>query len=109
KATDRASFSIGDNLNLPVGEFRQHLLGAVKTAESLTTPAARIDADFLAAFGSDAVANDNGVMTDTALRTMSGAGHQHFLKFFRELVARTDAGHLRRALLLPWDYADEGR
>jgi hypothetical protein len=40
---------------------------------------------------------------------MSGAGHQHFLKFFRELVSKTDVDHLHRALFLPWDYADEGR
>jgi hypothetical protein len=40
---------------------------------------------------------------------MSGAGHQHFLKFIRELVSQTDAEHLRRTLFLKWDYADEGR
>ncbi len=43
------------------------------------------------------------------MRTMSGAGHQHFLKFFRELVARTDPEHLRRSLFQDWDYGDEGR
>jgi hypothetical protein len=109
KAADRASFAIGDNLNLPAGEFRSHLLKSIEHPESLTNPAARIDADFLAAFGSEAVTNDDGMMQDTALRTMSGAGHQHFLKFFRELVSKTDADHLRRALFLKWDYADEGR
>jgi len=109
KASNRVSFAIGDNLNLPAGEFRSHLLKSIENVELLTSPAARIDTDFLAAFGSEAVVDENGLMTDTALRTMSGAGHQHFLKVFRELVAKTDADHLRRALLLPWDYADEGR
>ncbi len=109
RGADRASFAIGDNLNLPAVEFRSHLLKSIEHAESLTNPTARIDADFLAAFGSEAVTNDDNTMQDTALRTMSGAGHQHFLKFFRELVSKTDADHLRRALFLKWDYADEGR
>ena len=45
-------------------------------------------------------------MTDTAFRTMSGAGHQHFLGFMRELAVHTTADQLRRALLSRWDYAD---
>lgn len=109
KATDRDSFAIGDNLNLRASEFRSHLLKSLENVETLTDPIARIDADFLAAFGSDVVANDDGTMQDTALRTMSGAGHQHFLKFFRELVSKTHVDHLRRTLFHKWDYADEGR
>ena len=109
KADGRPSFAIGDNLNLPAGRFRQYLLQAVADPNSLVTPQARIDADFLAAFGSEVITADDGTMTDTALRTMSGAGHQHFLKFFRELVRNTGANHVRRALLLPWDYSDGGR
>lgn len=109
KAGDRASFAIGDNLNLPAAEFRSHLLASVKDATKATNPLARINADFLAAFGSEVITNDDGTMQDTALRTMSGAGHQHFLRFFRELVSNTNANHLRRTLFFKWDYADEGR
>lgn len=108
-AVDRASFAIGDNLNLPTNEFRAHLLKSIQNVETLNNQLARIDADFLAAFGSEVVVNDDGTMQDTALRTMSGAGHQHFLKFFRQLVSNTDSDHLRRSLFLKWDYADEGR
>lgn len=61
------------------------------------------------ALGSDVITNDDGTMQDTAQRTMSGAGHQHFLKFFRELVSKTKADHLRRTLFSRWDYSDEGR
>lgn len=109
RATDRASFAIGDNLNLPADEFQLHLRQAVQDVAALANPLTRIDADFLAAFGSEVVTNDDGTMQDTALRTMSGAGHQHFLKFFRELVSKTNADHLQRTLFLKWDYADEGR
>lgn len=108
-AANRASFAIGDNLNLPADMFQAHLRQAVQDVAALVNPLARTDVDFLAAFGSEVITNKDGTMQDTALRTMSGAGHQHFLKFFRELVSKTDAGHLRRALLHPWDYADEGR
>ncbi len=105
-AVGRKCFKIGDNLNLQATSFREHLLDAVKCAKTMKCPLSRVDADFLAAFGSEAVVNDDGTMRDTELRTMSGAGHQHFLKFFRDLVAETDADHLRRTLLCPWDYAD---
>jgi hypothetical protein len=106
---DRYCFAIGDNLNLPAAEFRSHLLKSIEHLEALKNPSARLDSDFLTAFGSEVIKNDDGTMQDTALRTMSGAGHQHFLKFFRELVSKTDVDHLRRTLFLKWDYADEGR
>ncbi|MEM8784048.1 MAG: hypothetical protein AAGE65_14500 [Planctomycetota bacterium] len=109
EAKNRVCFQIGDNLNLPAASFRVFLLDAINNSASFTQPGDRTDSDFFAAFGSDAIVDDKGVMADTALRTMSGAGHQHFLKFFRELVERTEADHLERALLRTWDYADEGR
>jgi hypothetical protein len=105
---DCAAFAIGDNLNLPHQTFRSHALCATERATAAHEPD-REDADFLAAFGCEACVNDDGTIEDTDLRTMSGGGHQHFLKFFRNLVAETSASHLRRALLLTWDYADDGR
>ena len=107
-AAGRASFAIGENLNLPGPAFRPHVIAAAKRAHAVASPD-RDDADFLAAFGCEACLNGDGNIEDTDLRTMSGAGHQHFLKFFRNLVAGTDAPHLRRALLFTWDYADDGR
>jgi len=108
-ASGRASFAIGDNLNLPAKHFGTILRQSVVDIACLNSAKGRTDADFLAAFGSDVLTDDDGIMQDTALRTMSGAGHQHFLKFFREIIAKTDASHLQRCLLTNWDYADEGR
>lgn len=105
----RKAFEIGDNLNLPAIEFRERLCQCVAVLCSSFRIEERSDADFLAAFGSEVIVDHNGLMTDTALRTMSGAGHQHFLKFFRELAKKTDGDQLRRTLLLTWDYADDGR
>lgn len=39
---------------------------------------------------------------------MSGAGHQHFLKFMVELHGSTTREHYESALLKRWAYTDEG-
>ncbi len=68
----------------------------------------RRHADFAASFGCEAsLTSDRTSIQDTAFRTMSGAGHQHFLGTMRELVARTDSDHLRRSLFERWDYSDD--
>ncbi|MFZ2642816.1 MAG: hypothetical protein WA117_17615 [Verrucomicrobiia bacterium] len=63
--------------------------------------------EFAAAFGSEAMTNRDGTIRDTAFRTMSGAGHQHFLAFIEDLSRATTAEHLRAALLEPWRYEEE--
>lgn len=108
-SANRPAFCIGDNLNLPSGDFHKILLDITADPSSFGHSVARDGVDFLAAYGTDAIADNNGIMQDTALRTMSGAGHQHLLKFFRDISAKTEASHLARALLFPWDYLDDGR
>lgn len=105
---------IGPNLTIS-GQRLRHLSQQAmqqccqgSTGETL----ARLDADFLAAMGCDAATADGdpqSQMRDTALRTMSGAGHQHFVAFMRELIGATEPRHLRSALFSTWDYADPGR
>ena len=69
------------------------------------TPCDRMTADYCAAYGSEAYADDD-VIGDTELRTMSGAGHQHFLEFMREILRTTTADHIRSALFATWIYSD---
>jgi len=97
------AWDIGNDLTLAMADFRAHLEKACASG-----PAERGAADFLAAFGSDALGSRSkkGQISDTEFRTMRGAGHQHFLGVMRELAEGTAAEHLRRALLGPWDYAD---
>lgn len=64
-------------------------------------------ADFAAAFGSESAVGMTGQIVDTAFRTMSGAGHQHFLGSMRELVAKTKGHHLSAALFEEWTYQDD--
>jgi hypothetical protein len=103
----REAFGIADDLTLTTDAFR----AAAERAAALATRADRHHADFIAAFGCDGVeqvenGKPSGRMADTALRTMSGAGHQHFLGFMRTLAADCAGLHLHRTLFEPWRYND---
>jgi hypothetical protein len=65
----------------------------------------RTTADYCAAYGSEAYAGGD-LIGDTGLRTMNGAGHQHFLQFMREILRSTTTDHIRSALFAPWTYSD---
>lgn len=106
-AAEVEAFAISDDLTLPIASLRAVLAKAASTA----TADERRLADHLCAFGSDAVqSRDNGKpsgkMADTAFRTMSGAGHQHFLGFMRTLVRDVLPDHLKRTLFTRWAYDD---
>lgn len=91
------------DLKIPRTVFRKL---AAKTAEDFLTGNDATSAGFVAAFGCDAVGDEEGVIEDTAFRTMSGAGHQHFLEFMNELAKVTNVEQLREALFGPWRYRD---
>jgi hypothetical protein len=103
------ALSVADDLTLPCMAWRS----AVLVARDSAVPPVRTSVDYLAALGSEAIqaqpnGKPNGFMADTALRTMSGAGHQHFLGFMRELARVTTATHLEAALFRTWTHADDG-
>lgn len=100
------AWEIGTDLTLKLPEFRAILARAQKEASSGN----REFVDFLAAFGSEAHGSGpkKDQMSDTEFRTMSGAGHQHFLVSMKELALETTVEHLKRALFDTWDY-DDGR
>ncbi|RBP38117.1 hypothetical protein DES53_112115 [Roseimicrobium gellanilyticum] len=75
-------------------------------AESFLEQKDSFGSEMAAAFGSDGAVNEEGMIEDTAFRTMSGAGHQHFLSFMNELAKETNIDHLREALYGPWRYRD---
>lgn len=101
------AIGIANDLTIPSSEFHATL----NTAQVNAAPDARTEVDFLAAFGSDAVESKvggkpTGNIADTAFRTMSGAGHQHFLGTMRTLIDDTMEQHLERALFSIWTYTD---
>lgn len=79
---------------------------AERAAKDFLAGTDTLAAAMTAAFGCDAVCNDDGQIEDTAFRTMSGAGHQHFLEFMDVLAKETTVDHLREALFGPWLYRD---
>ena len=98
------AWKIGEDLTLGLEEFRNVLLKCMAVSKA----GHRTNADFLTAFGSDGIGAGpkKDQISDTEFRTMSGAGHQHFLGFMRELAAGTDRHHLKRAVFTQWDYGD---
>ena len=102
------ALEIGDNLTIPADKFRVYAQDAAETASAPFSGRAR--ADFIAAFGCDAVdrreGQYKGQVQDTALRTMSGTGHQHFLRTMRDLAEKVGRDKLRQCLFSQWERQD---
>ena len=97
-------FEFSNNLNIEPERFKAEAASAQLGAQIED----RRHADFVAAFGCELCTTNNGkIVQDTALRTMSGAGHQHFLGTMKQLVQMTNAEHLHRSLFRRWNYSDD--
>lgn len=100
------ALTFAKDLSVEVPVFREQ----AGLAQAAASPVDRKQADFIAAFGCEAVTRDergqDHLIQDTAFRTMSGAGHQHFLGFMNELTLVTERHHLEAALFHEWVYAD---
>jgi cytochrome c553 len=99
------AFRFTSDLKLMPAAFRKFALAARDAALSGDSQS-RNDAAFAAAFACEGCINKDGTVQDTAFRTMSGAGHQHFVGTMEELAKGTDREHLRRTLFAGWDYKD---
>ena len=97
-------FDFGKNLNVKPEKFGAEAASAQLQAQLQD----RHHADFVAAFGCELCTTKDGkTIQDTALRTMSGAGHQHFLGTMKQLIGKTAEDHLRSSLFEPWNYSDD--
>lgn len=106
-SNDQPALGIDKDLSIPVDQFRE----AAVNAQVAASPSDRLFADLIAAFGSESVQSlangkPSGKIADTAFRTMSGSGHQHFLGSMRTFVTDTTHEHLEKALFDPWRYDD---
>lgn len=95
-------FALGDNPSVPLDVFRPYAQASAEAALN----GDRTRADFAAAFAGEHPVDKDGKVPDTALRTMSGAGHQHFLKFMRNFIEQVRPEHLQKTLFDPWCYDD---
>ena len=102
-----AAWSVGNNLNVAPAVYREY----AKTAAMTSTRDDAVHAEYAAAFASEAVTDSGAAQTDivadTALRTMSGAGHQHFVGFMQELIKLTTADDIAKSLFQIWRYDDD--
>ena len=97
-------FDFDNNLKISPEKFAK----AATAAKCRASPEDRRYADFIASFGCETLAIENGKeIQDTAFRTMSGAGHQHFLGTMKTLVEKTDERHLHQSLFETWTYTDD--
>jgi hypothetical protein len=91
-----------DTHNISMDGYRTYALAAVA---DLAMPDRR-RVDWVATLACDALADDEGNVDDTAFRTMSGQGHQHFLKQMRLLQQVLQPAHIAEALF-DWRYQNE--
>jgi hypothetical protein len=94
-----------DNIKQTPEQFRALARCAAASSERLERLA------WLASFASDACVDRHsaeGMLADTAFRTMQGAGHQHFLKSIRENFAAVRAEDLEADLFGVWKYDRKG-
>lgn len=98
------AFTFSTNLKLSPEAFEQEAKAAV---DGWLEGTDRLSAIFFASFGSSASTNDQGDVEDTAFRTMSGAGHQHFLKTMNDLAMVTTEEQIRKSLFQAWTYPEE--
>ena len=98
-------FDFSKNLNVSPEAFGK----VAREAQHRASIQDRRHADFVASYGCEVLATrrNKKIIQDTALRTMRGAGHQHFLGTMKRLVNETKAEHLRKSLFQSWDYSDD--
>lgn len=105
--SENTALALADDLAIGNYAFRK----AAESAARADNLADRTVTDYLCAFGSDAIqakagGKPTGVIADTAFRTMSGSGHQHFLGSMRTFARDTAEEHLQAALFESWRYDD---
>ncbi len=104
KRKDLPPLTMANNPQMPLAEFREAALAA---REQWFAGLAH-NLELISALGDSSVPDRNKpeINADTAWRTMSGSGHQHFLKFMNEICRTTSLKQLREALIGPWRYTD---
>lgn len=104
RENDAHFIELGKDITVERDRFRKCALAASRTA----TMHDRTTTDFYAAFGTDGLVSKNDGITiqDTAMRTMAGAGHQHFLETMRNVICACQPEHLHKTLFHPWQYDD---
>jgi hypothetical protein len=113
--------ALGKTLSVTADEFRRFttsVAGALHAGAAeepdqqercRCDPAHLEDANFAAAFGSEACVSESGRIVPTEFQLIAGASQQFFLETFRILMEEITPEKIRRSLFGPWQYADPKR
>jgi len=91
--------------DIPAADYRTYAFDAIESLFD-QNQSDRRPAEWAAALACDQITDKKGNVEDTAFRTMSGQGHQLFLKQMRLLQQSVKAQHIAEALF-KWRYQDE--
>jgi len=91
--------------NIPAADYRTYAFEATESLFDQNKGDHR-PAEWAAALACDQITDEKENVEDTAFRTMSGQGHQFFLKQMRLLQESIAAEHIAEALFA-WKYRDE--
>lgn len=94
-----------DTHNIRPQDYRAYTLEARETFFNKSNANHR-PAEWAAALACDVITDDKGIVDDTAFRTMSGQGHQFFLRQMRLLQEKIEPENIAEALF-DWNYRDE--
>jgi hypothetical protein len=103
QAVPSEELALGKHIDCTPDEYRENALGLIQSASQEH----RQSTDFLAAFGSDALAEKNGRIRGTPFCFITGSGHQYFLDTVRQLIGRASPELVYRALFSQWEYLGE--
>jgi len=91
--------------DIPAADYRTYAFDAIESLLDQNQSDHR-PAEWAAALACDQITDEKGNVEDTAFRTMSGQGHQYFLRQMRLLQQSVKAQHIAEALF-KWRYQDE--
>jgi len=91
--------------DIPAADYRTYASEAIESLFDQNQSDCR-PAEWAAALACDQITDEKGNVEDTAFRTMSGQGHQYFLKNMQLLQQSVKAQHIAEALF-EWRYQDE--
>jgi hypothetical protein len=104
---DARSGKAGRSHDIPAADYRAYAFDAIERLFDQNQSDHR-PAEWAAALACDQITKEKDHVEDTAFRTMSGQGHQRFLKQMHLLQQSVEAKHIAEALF-EWRYQDKRR
>jgi hypothetical protein len=102
-ATPDLTTALGPNLKVPAPELAK----LARQAALLATPTDRRDPDFFAAFGCEAIADKDGILSPTRFSKQNGNSNKNMLSDIALLMQRVSPHQIEESLFETWRYQDD--